>query len=142
MTEPSYDPREKVFLGSIPSTEDQRFEDKSIQNTVNSRIDIRNYSSDNIEISVDSKGNGFLFLSEFQYPGWTAYLDGERHDLIPANVSFYALPVPAGKHSVSFQFIPYSTIIGGIISILSLTVTFIVLVIPNYRRSLQKHIIK
>jgi len=142
MTEPSYDPREKVFLGSIPSTEDQRFEDKSIQNTVNSRIDIRNYSSDNIEVSVELKENGFLFLSEFQYPGWTAYLDGERHDLIPANVSFYALPVPAGKHSVSFQFIPYSTIIGGIISILSLTVTFIVLVIPNYRRSLQKHIIK
>ncbi|MDP2649863.1 MAG: YfhO family protein [bacterium] len=85
---------------------------------------IVNYLANDIEISVDSKANGLLFLAESYNKGWKASVDGKNVPILRANYTFRAIGVEAGKHSVRFWYDPWSfklgvyLAIGGAIGIL------------------------
>jgi hypothetical protein len=53
---------------------------------------------------VDAPSDGLLLFGETRYPGWEAVVDGAPVALLPADLSFYALPVTAGTHRVEFRF--------------------------------------
>jgi uncharacterized membrane protein YfhO len=86
------------------------------------------YQEEKIELDVNLGSDGYLVLSEHYYPGWKAYLDGERTAIICANYLFRAVPVSKGKHRVSFLFQPGSLYLGVVLAILSLTFTIVVCV--------------
>jgi hypothetical protein len=65
-----------------------------------------NYSPERIEMRVDAPVDGFVVVSDSYYPGWHAYVDGERSEILCANAMFKAVRVAAGKHSVVFAFEP------------------------------------
>lgn len=64
--------------------------------------------SDMVELEVDAARDGFVILHDISFPGWAAYVDGERIEPLHANVLFMAAPVPAGRHSVAFAYEPLS----------------------------------
>jgi hypothetical protein len=47
-----------------------------------------------------------LVLSDNYYPGWRASIDGASTEIFRANCTMRAIRVPAGRHMVSFVFIP------------------------------------
>lgn len=47
-----------------------------------------------------------LFISESYYPGWRAGIDGQRAAIIPTNLAFMSVEIPAGKHTVTLQYQP------------------------------------
>ena len=66
------------------------------------------YADQEVVVSTQASGDGFLFLSDTYYPGWKAYVDGEEATIYRANYAFRAVPVPAGEHTVVFRFEPES----------------------------------
>lgn len=65
-----------------------------------------------VAVAVEASHSGWLVLSDSWYPGWRAYVDGERAELLRANFMFRAVPVPPGSHLVEFRFIPLTFVVG------------------------------
>lgn len=82
------------------------------------------YASSKISIHTDSETNKILFLSDTYYPGWEAYVDNVKTEILRANYSFRGVVVPKGSHIVSFSYNPASFAIGKIITIISIVTTF------------------
>jgi len=60
----------------------------------------------------DLPGPRILSFIDAYYPGWEAYVDGERRPVMRAFDVFKAVEVPAGTHEVEFVYRPQSTYIG------------------------------
>jgi hypothetical protein len=97
------------------------------------------YSDDEIIIQAVLKSDGYLVLSDSNYPGWKAdILDlntGKRTQLEPmyANYLFRAVPLKKGSYLVNFVFRPKSFYVGSIISALTV-IAVIISLIFIYRR--------
>ncbi|MGB9613512.1 MAG: YfhO family protein, partial [Candidatus Margulisiibacteriota bacterium] len=68
-----------------------------------------------LEEKVDNPA-GFVFTSEWFYPGWRAYVDGKETKIYRANYMFRAVPVPANKSKVKFVYDPLLFKVGAVIS--------------------------
>jgi hypothetical protein len=73
-----------------------------------------------IETANDS--DGLLVLSDNFYPGWRAAIDVASTGILRANHTMRAVPVPAGRHVVSFAFMPatffnsmYASLAGAVL---------------------------
>jgi hypothetical protein len=78
---------------------------------------IQTYQPSTIKMEIDLPCNGFLVSSEVMYPGWEAYIDGKKTDILEGNLAFRTLYIPRGHHRIEFKFIPYSVYVGMIISV-------------------------
>lgn len=70
--------------------------------------EIQNDEDDRVKIQVKSSGDGLLVLGDNFYPAWRAYVDSQPAKVYLANFSFRAVPIPSGKHTVEFQYQPWS----------------------------------
>lgn len=98
-----------------------------------SKFKVENFTSDstdNIKLLAhkpnymkyesQSKGNGLAVFSEIYYPeGWSATIDGKEVPILRADYVLRALEVPAGKHTIEFQFKPASYFVGNKITMAS-----------------------
>jgi hypothetical protein len=57
-------------------------------------------------VVIETEKQGMLVLSDNYYPGWRAQIDGSPAEVWRANCTMRAVRVPAGRHMVSFEFIP------------------------------------
>lgn len=79
-----------------------------------------------VTLTATSNAAALLVLSDVYYPGWKAYVDGKTVPIYPTDYVLRGIVVPAGQHSISFEFKPLSLYVGVGISLLSL---FLLLVI-------------
>lgn len=84
------------------------------------------------EIEVDALAPTRIIVTETNWPGWRASLDGRRVKLQRANLAFLSLPIPPGKHRVHLVYLPGSFVWGRAISF----ATIIALVLTALRRRL------
>lgn len=86
-----------------------------------STIRLTNYDSDFVTYDVDAKKDELAVFSEVYYPkGWQITIDGKPAEMIRANYTLRALPIPAGKHVVEFRFAPKSIKITDTIAYIAL----------------------
>lgn len=71
---------------------------------------------------VSAKTDTFINMSQCYYPGWVAYIDGERTDVYEVNGLIQGVFVPAGEHLVEFRYRPVEFYIGASISVLTLAI--------------------
>ncbi len=83
-----------------------------------------------IEIEVQARSAGYLFLADTYDPGWSATLDGQPVPVRPAHVAFRAVFVPKGTHTITFTYRPVGFIPGLILSIAGLVVAVVLMVLP------------
>jgi len=92
-------------------------------------IALINYSPNKLTYQYSSLAPRLAVFSEIYYPaGWKAFIDGEPVKILKANYILRALNVPAGSHTVSFEFEPesfkkgalYSSFASGILIVLFL----------------------
>lgn len=69
---------------------------------------IRSYAPERVVIDTESIDPALLVLSDAYYPGWQATVDGAPAPILPTNVLFRGVAVPAGRHTVVFAFAPTS----------------------------------
>ena len=63
-------------------------------------------------IRITAQGPGRLVLSEVDYPGWQALVDGERVPIMRYQGLLRSIDLPAGSHDVQFVFRPWSVYAG------------------------------
>jgi hypothetical protein len=76
--------------------------------------------TDLIELAVEAKADAILVVSDTDYPGWEADLDGVPTPILRANITFRAIAVPAGTHHIVMRFRPASARNGLIVTLLSM----------------------
>lgn len=107
----SFDPSKTVLLREPP--------DKPLGTIENTNVQLSEYQPTNVSLTVTSNGN-LLYMSDTNYPGWQAFIDGNPVKIYRANYAFRAIYVPEGTHAIRFTFLPASFKIGLIISLVSI----------------------
>ena len=97
-------------------------------------VRIVKYEPTYIKIKVNTTQHGFLVLSDSYYPGWNAYINGGRIDILRANYAFRAVELPKGENMVEFKYEPLSFYVGGLISLIALLVLSIIFFIQKGSR--------
>ncbi len=78
--------------------------------------------SDRIELKIESPAPSLLVLAENHYPGWRALVDGRTTEIVRVNYNQRGVPLPAGKHLVTFIYRPLSLLAGLAVSLVTLVV--------------------
>jgi hypothetical protein len=110
---PQFDPTQTVLLDSPPEADDAIAKLAS-QPAEASRVGIRHYENTKVVIEVDAADSGFVVLHDVWHPWWAADIDGVGVTILPANVLFRAVRVPAGHHILTFEFRPISSAIAEV----------------------------
>jgi hypothetical protein len=87
------------------------------------KVNLVKESNQNLKISVSTETPSILFLSNTYYPGWEAYVDGQKAKILRANFNFQAISIPSGQHQVELNFRSRSFRVGAIISLATLFLT-------------------
>ena len=69
-------------------------------------VRVLNYSPRKVILEAQASGPAFLVSSETYYPGWRAWIDGRRAELVLTNAAFRGLLLPAGRHIIRMDFQP------------------------------------
>lgn len=83
-------------------------------------VQLVSYLVNRITLKTNADCNTFLSTSEVYYPGWKATIDGKETSVYRSNVTFRALYIPKGSHTIVFYYSPDIYYIGGVISILTI----------------------
>jgi hypothetical protein len=83
------------------------------------RVRIAVDSPELLEATVETCAPALLVVSRAWYPGWEAWVDGERSPVLRANLLLSAIPLDQGSHVISYRFRPTIVRTGAIMSLLS-----------------------
>ncbi len=83
---------------------------------VSEECKILSFEKNRITMNVETSAAGYLVLSEINYPGWKAYVNGSSAEILTGNYLFRTVPLPQGKHDVVLEFEPVSFKIGIVIT--------------------------
>ena len=89
---------------------------KQTRDTLQGNAKIVSYTPEKVEIQISSNKNALLFLSDNNYPGWEAKVDGKKTTIFTADYTFRSIVVPQGKHTVVFSYHPQSVTIGFVVA--------------------------
>ncbi|MBK8048863.1 MAG: YfhO family protein [Anaerolineales bacterium] len=76
------------------------------------------YAPERVEVQTQSDREQLLVLADAFYPGWAATVDGIATGVLPANILFRGVYVPAGEHTVVFTFTPTAWTTGLLLAAL------------------------
>lgn len=114
---------------SVAESEDPTFIQREIlQNPdeVSFKYTVLNYSENTLSLRVNARKDCYVVISEPNFTGWEAYQDGRKKIPIhTANHLFRMVRVPAGSHTITFTYTPFSYHLALYLSLLTLFVTII-----------------
>ena len=90
--------REKVFLEKEPALP------IAPGNTPPGSVDISSYAIDSVVVNIQNGRDALLVLTDNYYFAWDAYVDGAKSEVLRADGSFRAVPVPGGTRQVIFKY--------------------------------------
>jgi len=86
------------------------------RSSCNGEVSLQALEPEHLALSVSAEQPCILVLSELDYPGWRAAIDGRPAGLLRADGAFRGLVVPAGQHAVTLDFRPAALAWGALIS--------------------------
>jgi hypothetical protein len=125
LASPDFDPRQTVVLPQGPGVD--------LAGAGQDTVRLVGYSPDHLALDVDTNANGVLVLSEIDYPGWQATVDGRQVDVLRADAILRAVPLQAGTHRVEMVFRPWTVTVG--LSVSALVLLIVLVSVPYLFRS-------
>lgn len=95
---------------------------------------IVSYAPEKIVIRTESPADGILLVSEVDYPAWKAHIDGVEVEVMTAFGLIRAVALPAGTHTVTFEYDASTEEMGLAISGATASIVFAGLVLLAVRR--------
>jgi hypothetical protein len=117
LTSEAWNPRDSVILSGISSPQGSGGEPGTVEWVEE--------KSERLELHTETTGAGWVVVTDNDYPGWTAEVDGQRVAIQRANHLFRAIQVPAGDHRIIFHYAPKSWLLGGAGSCLVLALVLV-----------------
>ena len=118
MTTDDYDPTSVVYLTGSPALDLTPKTDLAPVGTTR----ITQYEPQRIVIDVEAASDTILVLSDLDYPGWVARIDGQETPIFNANGIMRAIELPAGTHTVEFAYESDVVQVSMLVSALSFAV--------------------
>jgi len=110
-TVPGFDPRQTVLVEAGPS---------SVRTGGAGRVlALDDHGPNRVVLSVSVPQGGWLVLADSWFPGWSSRIDGARGENFVANGLLRSVWLPPGDHSVEFNYLPSSVLVGLAISVLA-----------------------
>jgi len=103
---------------------------------INADATFIDYSDQSFKLKTSSNNQAPLVLSNVFYPGWQAFIDGQKTEVKKVNFMFQSILVPKGQHQVEFKFQPQSFYNGLYISVAA-TIATILFSIFLWKRKYQ-----
>ena len=101
-----------------------------------SRVELVSSLPREIVVRATLPDAGVLVLSDVYYPGWAAYVDGRRNEILRANYAFRAVALDRGEHTVVFRYEPRSFTLGARVTLGALVILVFYLCILTMKRSM------
>jgi hypothetical protein len=92
--------------------------------------------SNRTQLTVRSNGNALLVCSITRHKYWRATIDGRSAPLVPVNVAYQGLIVPAGRHGVRFEYDNWLLKTSGVVS--GVAVLALLFVLVFYREQSER----
>ena len=118
---PDFDLAKQVVL-TMPDTDFTAVSPPSIP----PKITINQQSSTQLQIQATTETPGILVISEWDYSGWQAKVDGEPSTIETADYALQALLIPAGTHEITLTFTPSPIRIGIVLALITLLIGAII----------------
>jgi hypothetical protein len=99
--------------------------------TAADRVTITEYAADTVRLDLDAGAPGLLILSDGYYSAWQARLDDEPTEIYVADGALRAVAVPAGRHTVAFQYASAALPVGAAITGLTLLALMVASLRPS-----------
>lgn len=97
-------------------------------------VTIERFSADAMTFTVRAQEPGIVVIGEIYNPGWSAWVDGERVEILQVDGVLRGVPVSRGHHQVELRYEPRSISAG--IGLTGLTIVLVMagLAVTNRRR--------
>ncbi len=83
------------------------------------------YEDQKFIIKTNTNSRSPLIISNVNYPGWKAYIDGAKTPIREVNFALQSIIVPSGIHIIEFRYHPQSFYFGLVISLAGILLTVI-----------------
>ncbi|MBK9710023.1 MAG: YfhO family protein [Kouleothrix sp.] len=101
------------------------------------RVEIAQRSANRIALATSAATPRLLVLSEMDFPGWRAAVDGAATPIYTTNYLFRGVVVPPGAHTVTFEYRPVSALLGAGVSAAALLASLLLIVAGRSWRKLK-----
>jgi hypothetical protein len=82
--------------------------------------EVTDYGANRIQVRVRARSRGLLVLSEVDYPGWRATVNGAPAAIHRVDGLLRGVAVPPGESIIVFRYVPRSVLAGALLSCVSL----------------------
>ncbi len=121
MADPAFDLRGTVLVEApLPAAFTMQAAPSDASSAAEGTARIVSYEPDRVEVAAEAASAGSLVLSDNWHSGWRAWVDGRAVPVVRANRVMRAVPVPAGRHRVVFEYRPIAFSAGSAVSVVAL----------------------
>jgi hypothetical protein len=82
-------------------------------------VRFQSYEANRLELNVTTESPGLLVLSEAEYPGWRATVNGRSAPILKVDGALRGIQVGSGPNRISLAYVPVSTYVGGALTLLA-----------------------
>lgn len=101
--------------------------------TIGEDIEVLQFEPNRIVANTYQDKEGYLVTLQTDYPGWTAYVDGEWQQIERVNGVFRGIYLDSGEHQVEFVFKPMDFYCGAFVTLLFYTGVGIIFILAKKR---------
>lgn len=98
----AYNPRDVIYFDEEPKSLGV-LGNTPVNDSLES-ITVTTYENELIEMKSKTSGDRLAFFSDTWYPNWQLTIDGKPAEFFRANYAFRAFKVPAGEHSIKWEY--------------------------------------
>jgi hypothetical protein len=123
----NFTPRKTVILNRDPGIA------RSLTPPTTGSATVTEFKPEQFTIFVNTPNDAVLSVSNPDYPGWQATLDGSPTPILRAYGALSAVVVPSGDHTVRFVYDPLSYRVGALLSLFTWSAAVILAIVRLFR---------
>ena len=105
LASPGFDPRKEVLLEQDEAPPALTTSTKATGSSPG-ETRVSSYKRNSVTVEADVKEPSWLVMSDPNYPGWSATVDGREQKVYTAYYLMRAVPLTPGRHTVEFKYWP------------------------------------